>query len=132
MLEQVYVGGVMYFGANCAAASIAAFLPTIILTFGFSMYLRALNDLSDMTDPHKIIANARAQLLTVPPYAVSVVVLCLTSYTSDRLQSRGLFVSMAAVLDAIGYLLLSKDRIQTIEDSLLTDTVSVSAAETAQ
>ena len=51
-------------------------------------------------------ANARAQLLTVPPYAVCTVVLCITSYTSDRLQSRGPFVSMAACLGAIGYLLL--------------------------
>ena len=29
----------MYFGVNCAAASISAFLPTIITTFGFSRSL---------------------------------------------------------------------------------------------
>ena len=51
-------------------------------------------------------ANARAQLLTVPPYAVCAVVLCLTSYTSDRLQSRGLCVALSASLGGIGYLLL--------------------------
>ena len=29
----------MYFGVNCAAASISAFLPTIITTFGVSELL---------------------------------------------------------------------------------------------
>jgi hypothetical protein len=53
-----------------------------------------------------MIANARAQLLTVPPYAVCAVVLCLTSYASDRLQSRGVCVSLSAALGGIGYLLL--------------------------
>ena len=33
---QIYGAGVMYFGVNCAAASLSAFLPTIITTFGFS------------------------------------------------------------------------------------------------
>jgi len=44
---RVYLGGVMYFGFNCALASTSAFLPTILKTLGFS--------------------NANAQLLTVPP-----------------------------------------------------------------
>ena len=34
--RQIYVGGVIYFGLNCALASISAFLPTIIATFGYS------------------------------------------------------------------------------------------------
>ncbi|KAH8103124.1 MFS general substrate transporter [Cristinia sonorae] len=83
---KIYLAGVIYFGANCALASNSAFLPTIIKTFGYT--------------------NARAQLLTVPPYAVSAVVLILTSYVSDRLQSRGIPLSMAASLGGIGYLLL--------------------------
>ena len=53
-----------------------------------------------------ITANARAQLLTVPPYAVSVVVLCITSYMSDRMQSRGLLVAFSSALGAVGYMLL--------------------------
>ncbi|TCD71973.1 hypothetical protein EIP91_000105 [Steccherinum ochraceum] len=83
---KIYTAGVIYFGANCALASTSAFLPTIIKTFGFT--------------------NARAQLLTVPPYAVSAVVLLLTSYASDRLQSRGIPLSCSACLGGIGYLLL--------------------------
>jgi len=83
---RIYVAGVIYFGANAALASISAFLPTIIKTFGHT--------------------SAVAQLLTVPPYAVSAIVLLLASWTSDRLQSRGLFVSGAATVGAVGYLLL--------------------------
>jgi hypothetical protein len=33
---QIYIGGVIYFGLNCALASTSAFLPTIITTLGFS------------------------------------------------------------------------------------------------
>jgi hypothetical protein len=33
---KIYVGGVIYFGANNALASISAFLPTILTTLGFS------------------------------------------------------------------------------------------------
>ncbi|KII87878.1 hypothetical protein PLICRDRAFT_112035 [Plicaturopsis crispa FD-325 SS-3] len=83
---RVYVGGCIYFGLNCALASISAFLPTIIKTFGFT--------------------NATAQLLTVPPYAVAAVVLCMLSYFSDRIQSRGLFMAGSCALGGIGYVLL--------------------------
>jgi MFS family permease len=81
---RIYDAAVIYFGANAALASISAFLPTIIKSFGYS--------------------NALAQLLTVPPYAVAAVVLVATSWVSDRLQSRGVFVSGAAIVGAIGYL----------------------------
>lgn len=50
------------------------------------------------------IANAKAQLLTVPPYAVSAIVLIILSYFSDRFQSRGIPLSCAASIGAIGYL----------------------------
>ncbi|KAG2154195.1 major facilitator superfamily domain-containing protein [Suillus bovinus] len=83
---RIYTGGMIYFGVNCALASISAFLPTIIETFGYT--------------------NALAQLLTVPPYAVAAIVLCMTSYTSDRIQNRGLAVAGACTVGAIGYLLL--------------------------
>ncbi|KAI0676436.1 MFS general substrate transporter [Trametes maxima] len=84
---RVYAGGILYFGTNCAAAAFGAFLPTVIATFGYT--------------------NARAQLLTVPPYMVAAVYMCLTSYASDRLQSRGIFIVVASVLGGIGYALLA-------------------------
>ncbi|THH14409.1 hypothetical protein EW146_g5918 [Bondarzewia mesenterica] len=83
---RIFLGGVIYFGANCALASTSAFLPTIIQTFGYT--------------------NARAQLMTVPPYAVCAVVITLSSWCSDRLQSRGPFIAAASTVGGIGYLLL--------------------------
>ncbi|KAI0729780.1 MFS general substrate transporter [Fomitopsis betulina] len=83
---RIYAVGVIYFGANCALASISAFLPTIIATFGYT--------------------DALAQLLTVPPYAAAAVFLCLNSYVSDRTQSRGLFVAYVSAVGGLGYVLL--------------------------
>ncbi|KAF8636920.1 hypothetical protein AX17_003171 [Amanita inopinata Kibby_2008] len=83
---RVHIAGVIYFGLNCALASISAFLPTIVKSFGYS--------------------NARAQLFTVPPYAVTAVVLIMVSFVSDRLQSRGVFISAAGLVGSIGYLIL--------------------------
>ncbi|PPR02934.1 hypothetical protein CVT24_012164 [Panaeolus cyanescens] len=83
---RVYTGGVIYFGLNAALASIGAFLPTIITTLGFS--------------------NALAQLLTVPPYVVSAIVMLTFSFSSDRIQSRGGFMAVSSIIGAVGYLLL--------------------------
>ncbi|RPD75575.1 MFS general substrate transporter [Lentinus tigrinus ALCF2SS1-7] len=83
---RVYAAGVIYFAANCAFSSIAAFLPTIITTFGFT--------------------NALAQLLTIPPYIVSTTILCSIAYASDKLQTRGKFVVATSSLAGIGYVLL--------------------------
>ncbi|CAE6449385.1 unnamed protein product [Rhizoctonia solani] len=81
---RVYAGGVIYFGVNIALASIGVFLPTIIKSFGYT--------------------NARAQLLTVPPYAVAAVVMMAVSYISDRTQNRGLFMASASAIGGLGYL----------------------------
>ncbi|KAJ7085978.1 MFS general substrate transporter [Mycena crocata] len=78
---RVYAGGVIYFGLNCALASISAFLPTIIETFGFT--------------------SALAQILTV-----AAIMLVSFSFASDRLQSRGIFMAVASVISSVGYLLL--------------------------
>ncbi|TEB34142.1 MFS general substrate transporter [Coprinellus micaceus] len=83
---RIYVCGVIYFGLNTALASISAFLPTIIATFGHS--------------------NAISQLLTVPPYASATVVLILFARTSDIKQSRGVFMAIACVISGVGYLIL--------------------------
>ncbi|KAH9171393.1 MFS general substrate transporter [Lactarius sanguifluus] len=83
---RIYLGGVIYFGANAALASISAFLPTIIKTFGYT--------------------NARAQLLTVPPYAMTAVVITIASWCSDRLLTRGPFIMVTSAIGGLGYVLL--------------------------
>ena len=50
------------------------------------------------------VAHALAQLLTVPPYAVAALVLCMFSYASDRLQSRGMLLAASSIIGGIGYL----------------------------
>ncbi|KIJ15994.1 2.A.1.14 the Anion:Cation symporter family [Paxillus involutus ATCC 200175] len=83
---RVYMAGVIYFGLNCALGSLSAFLPTIIATMGHS--------------------SALSQLLTVPPYAVAGLILLIASYTSDRIQSRGLMIAAACTSGGIGYMIL--------------------------
>ncbi|TFK71297.1 MFS general substrate transporter [Pluteus cervinus] len=83
---RVYTGGIIFFGINCSLASVSAFLPTIIKSFGFT--------------------NAVAQLLTVPPYAVASIALIGTCYMSDRIQNRGMLLAVANAVCAIGYLIL--------------------------
>ncbi|KAG2036768.1 major facilitator superfamily domain-containing protein [Suillus americanus] len=84
--SKIYVGGVIYFGLNCALASLSAFLPTIIGTMGHE--------------------NAMAQLMTVPPYATAGFVLMVTSYSSDRLQIRGPLLVCTSTIGCLGYMIL--------------------------
>ncbi|TRM62229.1 major facilitator superfamily domain-containing protein [Schizophyllum amplum] len=81
-----YAGGVIFFCMNCSLASISAFLPTFIKSWGYS--------------------SATTQLLTVPPYAVAATVLTLLAAISDRLQSRGPIMAGASAVGGIGYALL--------------------------
>ena len=53
---------------------------------------------------HVYAANALAQLLTVPPYAVTAVVITISSWLSDRLLTRGLFVIISSGVSGVGYL----------------------------
>lgn len=51
-----------------------------------------------------VTADALAQLLTVPPYAAAAVALTGSSYFSDRMQSRGLYMAVASMVGSIGYM----------------------------
>lgn len=84
--RTTYLNGLVYLGLNLSLGSVSGFLPTIIKTFGFS--------------------NARAQLMTVPPYAVAFVGTVTISYMSDRLRMRGPFVVTLMLLSAVGFAIL--------------------------
>ena len=116
---QIYAVGVIYFGANCALASISAFLPTIIATFGYSE-CGAHGYRTHAYLPLCPAADALAQLLTVPPYAVAAVFLCLNSYVSDRIQSRGVFVSYVSAVGALGYVYVPLPYSTLVPSKLLT------------
>lgn len=49
------------------------------------------------------LADATAQLLTVPPYAAAAGMLCLMAYASDRLQNRGMFTAASCFIAGVGY-----------------------------
>lgn len=81
-----YLNCLVYLGLNLSLGSVSGFLPTIIKSFGYT--------------------NARAQLLTVPPYAVAFVGTLASSYLSDRLRKRGIFVVILMLLSAVGFAIL--------------------------
>ncbi|GFZ45477.1 hypothetical protein JCM24511_03203 [Saitozyma sp. JCM 24511] len=84
--RTTYLNGVVYLAVNLTLGSVSGFLPTIIASFGYT--------------------NAKAQLYTVPPYAVAFVGTIIASTLSDRCRSRGLFVVGLCLFSAIGFAIL--------------------------
>ncbi|KAJ2548462.1 hypothetical protein EV175_004826 [Coemansia sp. RSA 1933] len=80
----------IYIGLNIPLASYTSFLPTIISEMGYT--------------------NAKAQLMTVPPYACAIVTVFAFCWFSDRVRNRGFFVAASALLACIGYILLISSR----------------------
>lgn len=78
----------MYFGCNAGYASLPLFIPTIIKEMGRW-------------------TSAQSNGLSAPPYAFCFLVIVTTAFVSDRLRLRGPFVAAAALLAAIGYLILA-------------------------
>ncbi|KAI9482095.1 MFS general substrate transporter [Coemansia mojavensis] len=76
----------IYIGLNIPLASYTSFLPTIINLMGYE--------------------DAKAQLMTVPPYACAIVCVFAISWSSDRTRNRGFHVAGSALVACIGYILL--------------------------
>ncbi|KAK8866095.1 hypothetical protein IAR55_001246 [Kwoniella newhampshirensis] len=83
---KTYAVSVAYSCFNLGLGSVSGFLPTIIKGFGYS--------------------NAKAQLFTVPPYAVALVFMLLLTSFSDHKQTRGLPVASVFILGIIGWSVL--------------------------
>ncbi|KAJ1899613.1 hypothetical protein LPJ81_004107 [Coemansia sp. IMI 209127] len=81
-----YFSCLIYIGLNIPLASYTSFLPTIVSEMGYT--------------------NAKAQLMTVPPYACAIVTVFSMCWFSDRAKNRGFFVAASALLACIGYILL--------------------------
>lgn len=84
---KCYLTALMMFSCNVAFGSIPVFLPTIVRAMGFE--------------------SITAQALTAPPYLVAFVVVILTAYLSDRLQSRSVFIMAHSLLAAAGYTVIA-------------------------
>ncbi|KAI2643212.1 putative MFS transporter [Xylaria nigripes] len=76
---------VVYFGISVPFSSLSLFTPSITAGLGYD--------------------NLRAQLMTVPPYAVAYVVQLFTSWSADHFNERGLHSAALATFGAIGFLI---------------------------
>ncbi|KAM4062282.1 major facilitator superfamily protein [Hirsutella rhossiliensis] len=88
-----YVHSAIHFCANFSFAALSNFLPTIVHDMG-----------------HDAIS---AQGLTAPAYFAAFVLCVLTSYASDKLGRRGLFLAGTATMAVVGYGLLAGIRDQS-------------------
>lgn len=66
---KTYTGMIIYMGCDGVLYAFSLFIPTIIKNLGYT--------------------NTRAQLLTVPPYAVAAVVTVFVGWIADKTQKRG-------------------------------------------
>lgn len=85
---QLFFTGTVYFSICCALFSFSLFLPSIIQSLGYTA--------------------DKAQLLSVPPYAVASIVGVIVSFLSDRLRIRGILILLSLPLAIIGYALIAR------------------------
>ncbi|KAL0958482.1 hypothetical protein HGRIS_000621 [Hohenbuehelia grisea] len=83
MLPQVWFLSVAFFFAGTTLYSLAYFAPSIVAGLGYTA--------------------ARAQLMSVPPFACAFVVTTIASYVSDRYRCRGYTVIFCSILCVIGF-----------------------------
>ncbi|GAA5830492.1 hypothetical protein JCM11251_002490 [Rhodosporidiobolus azoricus] len=83
---KTYILALAYSAMNLGLGSVSGFLPTIIKGLGYS--------------------NADAQLYSVPPYAVALVVMLLVTSYSDRYQTRGIPAACVFMIGIVGWALL--------------------------
>ncbi|KAI1429637.1 putative MFS transporter [Xylaria sp. FL1777] len=76
---------IIYFGISVPFSSLSLFTPSITAGLGYG--------------------DLRAQLMTVPPYAVAYVVQIFASWSADHFNERGLHSAGMALLGAVGFLI---------------------------
>ncbi|OCL13385.1 MFS general substrate transporter [Glonium stellatum] len=84
---KAWFTGLMYFSCNVSFSSLPVFLPTILNEMGFS----AVN----------------AQGLTAPPFFLSFLLTCGTTWIADRTQQRGLMLMVLTIIGGVGYVILA-------------------------
>ncbi|KAE9395528.1 MFS general substrate transporter [Gymnopus androsaceus JB14] len=82
-LPQVWFLAITFFLDGVVLYSLAYFTPSIIVGLGYTA--------------------AKAQLMSVPPFAVAFVVAMISAYVSDRYRCRGLIVIISSVFCVIGF-----------------------------
>ena len=80
---KAYLTAMMFFSCNVAFSSLPVFLPTILTDMGYS--------------------RLRSQALAAPPYLIAFGVVLVTSYLSDRHNSRSPYLIGVALLSSASY-----------------------------
>jgi sugar phosphate permease len=83
---KTYTGMIIYMGADGALYAFSLFVPTIIKDLGYT--------------------STKAQLLSVPPYAVAAVLTITVGFVADRTRQRGLCNIAVSFLGIIGFAML--------------------------
>jgi MFS family permease len=83
-----YLPALMYFGINVCFASLPLFIPTIISQMG-------------------AFSTIQSNGLSAPPYVACWIAIVVSAFLSDRYNLRGPFIVGAAIVAAIGYVILA-------------------------
>ncbi|KAL8661757.1 MAG: hypothetical protein Q9202_005319 [Teloschistes flavicans] len=86
---KCYLTAVMFCSCNVAFSSLPVFLPTIINEY---VQLDGMG-----------YSSLRSQILSAPPFLLAFFIVLLTSFYSDKLSNRSLFICFHALLAASGY-----------------------------
>ncbi|GFF91186.1 MFS transporter, putative [Aspergillus udagawae] len=81
---RLYAHYAIYFGISAPFSSLSLFTPAITSGLGYT--------------------NLRAQLMTVPPWAVAYVVTTTAAWSADHFNSRGLHSALFSFIGAMGFL----------------------------
>ena len=90
-----YPPALMYFGCNVCFASLPLFVPTIISEMG-------------------AFTTIQSNGLSAPPYVLCFICIVTCAFLSDRVGIRGPFVAGAALVAAIGYILLGTSTVVAV------------------
>jgi hypothetical protein len=83
---KMYLGMVIYMGANMPLYAFSLFLPTIIKNMGGGKY-----------------SPTHSQLLSVPPYACAVVLTISVGFLADRTRQRGVCNIVVSMIGVVGF-----------------------------
>lgn len=83
LLPQVWMLAIIFFCAGTVLYALAYFAPSIVQSIGYTA--------------------SRAQLMSVPPFAVAFVLTMIFAYISDRYHCRGFVSTFASLLCVVGF-----------------------------
>ena len=96
---KTWLSATAYFGILAALYSFGLFVPTIVQSLGYTA--------------------VRAQLFSVPPYAVAAVLTVVAAYASDRLKTRGPIMLAFLPLSIIGYAVIGHSDSNNVKYGML-------------